>query len=267
MKLIGHRGARREAPENTLGGFRHIVDLGLKAVEFDVQLLTDGRLAVLHDASLTRTAGVDVVVETLTSDQLVGFDNRQGWPTWPTPEPVPTLQQALALMTHFEHIEVEVKAVADQAAIEAISDALVRELAEWANHDAVTVTSFDVRILAAMQARREQGLHQIKTGLLIEPQSQLDPDAPSTTPLTADDLAQPNAPALTRALALGCSRMGLFDQLTTLDAVRHIHAAGLDVSVWTVNDPDRARALQDWGIEGLISDVPSLMLQQMVGEI
>ncbi len=267
MKLIGHRGARREAPENTLGGFRHIVALGLKAVEFDVRLLADGHLAVLHDASLKRTAGVDIVVETLTRDQLMNFDNRQGWPAWPSSEPVPTLQQALALMTHFEHIEVEVKAVADQAAADAISDALIRELATWPNRDAVTVTSFDVRILTAMQVRRDLGRHSLKTGLLIEPQSQLDPNTPSTAPLTAADLAQINAPALLRAMQLGCTRMGLYDLLTTQDAVRHIHAAGLGVSVWTVNDPDRARLLQDWGIEGLISDVPSMMLQEKVGEI
>ena len=41
MKIIGHRGARGEAPENTLGGFQYIHDLGIRAVEFDVRQLKD----------------------------------------------------------------------------------------------------------------------------------------------------------------------------------------------------------------------------------
>jgi len=117
MKLIGHRGARGEAPENTLGGFQHIIDLGLKAVEFDVRLLNDGKLAVLHDATLQRTAGKPDLLSSLNSNQLTQFDNRQGWTDWKQPEPIPTLQQTLALLIHFEHIEVEVKAVEDEDAV------------------------------------------------------------------------------------------------------------------------------------------------------
>ena len=41
MKIIGHRGARGEAPENTLGGFQYIHDIGIRAVEFDVRQLKD----------------------------------------------------------------------------------------------------------------------------------------------------------------------------------------------------------------------------------
>ena len=37
MRIIGHRGARREAPENTLGGFQHIKNLGIRGVEFDIR--------------------------------------------------------------------------------------------------------------------------------------------------------------------------------------------------------------------------------------
>ena len=43
MRIIGHRGARGEAPENTLGGFQYIHDLGIRAVEFDVRQLKIGR--------------------------------------------------------------------------------------------------------------------------------------------------------------------------------------------------------------------------------
>ena len=55
MRLIGHRGARGEAPENTLSGFRHLRALGVRAVEFDIHLSADGELMVIHDAELSRT--------------------------------------------------------------------------------------------------------------------------------------------------------------------------------------------------------------------
>lgn len=49
MRIIGHRGARGEAPENTLGGFQYIQDLGIRAVEFDVRQLKDDALIIMHD--------------------------------------------------------------------------------------------------------------------------------------------------------------------------------------------------------------------------
>ena len=50
MRIIGHRGARREA-ENTLGGFQHIKNLGIRGVEFDIRQLQDQELVVIHDDS------------------------------------------------------------------------------------------------------------------------------------------------------------------------------------------------------------------------
>ncbi|MDE2420767.1 MAG: glycerophosphodiester phosphodiesterase [Gammaproteobacteria bacterium] len=254
MKIIGHRGARGEAPENTLGGFRHIVDLGLKAVEFDVRLLHDGTLAVLHDATLQRTAGKPDQLSNLTEQDLANFDNRQGWDNWATPEPIPTLQQTLNLLTHFEHIEVEVKAVEDQNAAVKIVDQLIQELNDWSNVDAITVTSFDVRILAALQQSRVENKHQLKTGLLLEPSS--------------DTLNQPitQTPAQ-QALSLGCSRIGLSDKLATESSILAIKNAGLAISIWTVNAPERAQELEKWQVNGLITDHPTRMLKNSIGNI
>ena len=55
MRLIGHRGARGEAPENTLSGFRYLRRLGVHAVELDILVSADGELVVIHDGFLDRT--------------------------------------------------------------------------------------------------------------------------------------------------------------------------------------------------------------------
>ena len=51
MRIIGHRGARGEAPENTLGGFEYLKQLGVRAVEFDVRQLKDATTVIMHDDS------------------------------------------------------------------------------------------------------------------------------------------------------------------------------------------------------------------------
>ncbi len=57
MKIIGRGGVVRvgEAPENTLGGFQYIQDIGIRAVEFDVRQLKDNALIVMHDDDFVRT--------------------------------------------------------------------------------------------------------------------------------------------------------------------------------------------------------------------
>lgn len=72
-KLLGHRGARTEALENTLFGFRHANRLqskGLAGVEFDVQLTADGHLIVFHDETLERLCGLQARVDQLTLREI-----------------------------------------------------------------------------------------------------------------------------------------------------------------------------------------------------
>lgn len=66
-----HRGYhdKPRVPENSMAAFRRAIENGFGA-ELDVHLMKDGRLAVIHDASLKRTAGADVLVEDLTAEEL-----------------------------------------------------------------------------------------------------------------------------------------------------------------------------------------------------
>ena len=67
MTLItGHRGARNLWPENSLQGFRNVLELGVDAVEFDVHVTDAGELLVIHDATLERTTDGHGAVRALT---------------------------------------------------------------------------------------------------------------------------------------------------------------------------------------------------------
>lgn len=233
MQIIGHRGARGEAPENTLGGFQYLKELGIRAVEFDVRQLKDHTLAVIHDDNFLRTTGIAQSVYDCIEADLVHYDHRKNWQEWSQVEYTPSLYQVLQLLYDFEHIEVEVKSVEDDEAAERITETLHQQL--HGLEQQVTITSFDEKILSALQRQHSP----YRRGFLIETDIQ--------------------GHAVEKALDLGCERIGWMDRLATPEMIQLSHLAGLKVSVWTVNDVERAKALLDEGIDGLITDVPKTM--------
>ena len=212
MRIIGHRGARGEAPENTLGGFQYIQDLGIRAVEFDVRQLKDRALVIMHDDQFMRTAGQDKHLYECSSQELEPYNHAVTWSEWNKVEPTPLLEQTLKIIHNFDHIEVEVKAVKTQAEAEALTETLEQQL---------------------------QGFEH--SGLLVETDVKFK--------------------AIEQAIELGCIQIGWMNQLANSDIIQATQQAKLNVSVWTVNDVDRAKQLKDWGINGLITDYPKLMMQ------
>jgi len=77
MKLplvIGHRGAKGIAPENSLSGFKKAVELGIDGVELDVHLTKDGKLVVIHDMDLKRLTRLKIPIKQLTFEELKKYD-------------------------------------------------------------------------------------------------------------------------------------------------------------------------------------------------
>ncbi|MEN3190444.1 MAG: glycerophosphodiester phosphodiesterase family protein [Atribacterota bacterium] len=72
--VIGHRGAKGIAPENSLSGFKKAVELGIDGVELDVHLTKDGQLVVIHDTDLKRLTGQKVLINQLTFKELKEYD-------------------------------------------------------------------------------------------------------------------------------------------------------------------------------------------------
>ena len=233
MRIIGHRGARGEAPENTLGGFKYIHEIGIRAVEFDVRQLNDQSLIVMHDDNFIRTTGQQKPVNTCCTEDLCLFDQAHSWDSWDSVEVTPLLNQTLPLIQHFDHIEVEVKAVKNQQDAENIVIALHQYLQGF-EHNAV-ITSFDTKIHQALKQHQSV----FRRGLLIE-----------------TDLKHQGVEL---ALDLGCSQIGWMNELATDEIIEATQQAQLRTSVWTVNDLKRAQTLHDLGVDGLITDFPLKM--------
>ena len=236
MKIIGHRGARGEAPENTLAGFQYIHDLGIRAVEFDVRQLKDAELVIMHDDNFLRTTSIDKNLYECSSAELEAYNQAYIWMDWDK-QITPTLSDALHIMQDFNHLEVEVKAVETMADAEKLVLALEQQLQGF--EKTAVITSFDLKIHHALKQMNSK----FQRGLLVENDIQLK--------------------AIDQALELECGQIGWMNQLATPELIRATQQEKLKISVWTVNSIERAQQLRDLGIDGLITDFPKLMLQQL----
>lgn len=237
MRIIGHRGARGEAPENTLGGFQYIQELGIRAVEFDVRQLKDHALIIMHDDQFIRTSGQEKSVYECASEDLEHYNHAATWSDWSNIEKTPLLNQALKIIENFEHIEVEVKAVETQQQADLLIQSLQQQLQGF--EQTAVITSFDAKILHSLQQQNSI----FKRGLLIEHDVKFK--------------------AIDQALALGCCQIGWMNPLATDEIIKATQNMQLEISVWTVNDIERAKQLKDLGVNGLITDIPKSMMQAL----
>ena len=236
MKIIGHRGARGEAPENTLAGFQYLHDLGIRAVEFDVRQLKDTELVIMHDDNFLRTTSIDKNLYECSRTELEAYNQAYIWMDWGK-QITPTLSDALHMMQDFNHLEVEVKAVETMADAEKLVLTLEQQLQGF--EKTAIITSFDLKIHHALKQMNSK----FQRGLLVEDDIQLK--------------------AIDQALELECGQIGWMNQLATPELIRATQQEKLKISVWTVNSSERAQQLRDLGIDGLITDFPKLMLQQL----
>jgi glycerophosphoryl diester phosphodiesterase len=240
--IIAHRGASRAAPENTLAAFRLAWEMGSDAIELDLHLASDGQLVVIHDSDTRRTTGVAGPVGSLTLEQIRRLD-AGSWkdPRWKG-ERIPTLREVLDLTPKGKQVVVELK---DSAAL---LGPLAREIAR-ANleSDRIILIGFDHALM--VEAKGRFPAHPIFW--LYEFPENLQP---------ADWRA-------CREALISQARRGGLDGLDleahpVVDAafVREIHAAGLKVLAWTVNDLPEASRLIAAVVDGITTDVPDLLL-------
>ncbi len=240
MKIIGHRGAKGEAPENTLAGFAYLRSLGIHHVELDIHLDADKQLVVIHDDTVDRTSNQNGPVRNFTTAQLANMDAHREWPDWSFPNQtaiskgIPSLNSVLAAWPCLASVQLEVKpAPEEELAIIAREIIQLCENFKLAERGIITSSSLPFH-------------HQLKAL-----------HCPQATGLVADKTL-PN-PVQT-AKNLNCDYLCLDWRLCNDQIVEAAAQAGLKLSLWTVNDVNQRDIFQRWQIDGVITDVPSQWL-------
>src|SRR6187399_1261740 len=109
VELIAHRGESADAPENTLAAFRLAWERKVPAIELDVHLTKDGRLAVCHDFDTKRCAGVACKIRESLWDELKDLDVGQRFNPKFTGEKLPLLDDVLATIPDGARCFIEIK--------------------------------------------------------------------------------------------------------------------------------------------------------------
>ncbi len=229
--IAGHRGARGEAPENTLPGFRHAIALGLESVELDVQLSADGVPVVIHDDTVDRTTDGHGLVRSMTLFELQQLDARADFSDWPEPCQIPTLAEVFAVLGDVVDITVEIKSDPGTD-LERLVPRVIETIVEHDRLSNVTITSFDPAALAIAQHFLPHGRRGL-TGLWNHPDE------------------------LIRALELGCCRADVSVHAANSDVAAAASAAGLRVMVWTVNTPEELARALTLAPDLICTDVPT----------
>lgn len=240
MEIVAHRGASRDAPENTLAAVRLAWAQDADAVEVDVHLTADGRLAVIHDPDTQRTAGVARRVADLTLAELQQLDVG----AWKAPafagERVPALDAVLALVPVGRRIFVELKCGPDGVG------ELVRCLARSGLAPSqVVVISFELETAR----RAKQQLPRCEVCWILE----------------RDSSEGRRSPEALVAEARAARLDGLDLEAAWLDApwVKQVRAAPFKLYVWTVDDAVLARRVAALGIDGITTNRPAWLRQQL----
>lgn len=226
IEIYAHRGLHREVRENTLEAFRAAVEMRVDGVELDVRRTRDGVLVVNHDPE----------VEGAVISRAV----RTALPAY-----VATLEEALAVLDGVK-VNVEIKNIQEpsepsydssgQFAGEVL--ALLRGVG-WT--DRVIISCFD----EATCARVRDLDATIEVGRL----------------LWGVDLSS----ALVRARALGLNAVHPHFSTLSQGAMDQARELGLDVNVWTVNDPDQIARVAALGVASIITDNPELVRTVLAG--
>jgi glycerophosphoryl diester phosphodiesterase/membrane-associated phospholipid phosphatase len=249
VSIIAHSGAQGHAPPNTLEAFQAALDLGADTLEMDLQITADREIVTIHDGTVDRTTDGTGAVADLTLAELQALDAGATWTDETGDTPFAgqgvrhaTLREVLEAFPD-THLVIELKTDGGEAIIQPTID-LVQEY--QAEHR-VTIASFSEDYLVPV---REQ-LPGVPTNM---PESE-------TYDFYVRHLAglhpwwQPPG----RLYQVPEDFDGR--RVVTPRFVRAAERLGVDVQVWTVNDPEQMHRVLDAGAHGIITDYPDRVVE------
>lgn len=234
-RVLAHRGLAIDAPENTLLAFQRAVEVGAEYVETDVHASADGECVIAHDPDLSRVAGRPGKVQELTLEQLRAVDlgHNQGFCS---------LTEALERFPR-TRFNIDVKSAA------AVAPTIAAIRAAGAS-DRVLVSSFD--------ERRRAGALAGLPGVVSSASASLFARALFAGKLGLSSVVRH---ALRDVVAVQVPERALGLTITTKRMLRQLHAARVEVHIWTVNEPARMAELLDLGVDGIVTDRADLALE------
>jgi len=247
-RVIGHRGAAGERPENTLASFEAALAAGASVLESDVHLSGDGVPILLHDPSLERVCGVTGLAADLSFAALSALDAGAGFRDADGRNPfrgrghaIASLEQAFARFPE-ARFNLEIKCA---------GEAVLRETLRL-------VERFDRADRTLLTAGEDAIMRDLRRAVAASGQAPaLGASLSEILAVIASALRGEPMPAGVMALQIPADFGGR--PLATRALVDHAHAHGIEVHVWTINELAEIEALLALGVDGIVTDFPGRM--------
>jgi glycerophosphoryl diester phosphodiesterase len=240
---IGHRGAAGHAPENTIHSFRKALALGADVFELDVHATRDGTVVVSHDETLARMTDGEGPIRRKMYSEVAKLDGGFRWTADGKTHPfrgrgirVPTL---LELLETFPDVPLNIEI---KQADPPIVDRVVRLLERADRTGSVNLAAENPAIMEAIRASGWRGA----TGFSMA-------DVVAFMDARANGRLADYAPP---GVALQVPERWRDVEVVTPDFVDDAHRCGIEVHVWTVNEPPDMDRLLGLGVDGLVTDFP-----------
>jgi len=248
-RIIGHRGAAGEAPENTLVSFQRAVQDGARFVELDVRGSRDGAVVVMHDATVRRTTNGrgQVSKQDLTElkalDAGYRFRGAEGvsYPYRGKNILIPTLAELFIALPDSRFI-VEIK-----QARPSIVTKVIEEVRRAGKEEAVLLATAEDRIMREIRRELRLSALSIATGFSYG-------EVAAFIAWLAGGRSESYAPP-GQAFQIPCEYSGM--TLVNEQTVAAAHELGLELFVWTINDKAEMARLLSLGVDGIITDYPA----------
>ncbi|MDB6074640.1 MAG: glycerophosphodiester phosphodiesterase [Verrucomicrobiaceae bacterium] len=248
VEIVAHRGASRDAPENTMASFKLGWEQKADGDELDIYLTKDGQVVVIHDGNTKRTTGVDkpVVEQTLAALREQDAGSFKG-PQWKG-EKLPTLEEAVASIPEGRRLFIEIKCGPE------VLPALEKVLtASGKKPEQLVIIGFGDETMR----RAKLKFPHLKVYWIAS----MKPSKKGGKAKTLDEV-------LKTAKAIGVDGVDLAAE-PRMDAafVKQVREAGLQLYVWTVDDAKLASSLAKAGVDGITTNRPGWLREQLAASL
>ena len=230
--VVGHRGASRYAPENTVASAKLAWKQKADAVEVDVHLSSDNQIVVIHDYDTKRTCGQKYVVSQTPYKTLKMLDAGSWKDEKYKGEPIPTLSDVVSIIPKGRKLVVEIKSDIK------IVPVIKKNFSNHSKVDRLIFIAFDYETIV-----------EAKKSFPANKSFWLSSKFPKGAKITLEKVKED-----------GLDGVDLHHPLVTPELMDIALELGLEVHVWTVNDLEKAKELNKIGVSSITTDIPDQVL-------
>lgn len=232
MKIIVHRGSSGNAPENTAASMNMAVESGCDGIETDLQLTKDKKVVVFHDWNVNRTTDGTGNIKDLTFEELSKLDNGSWFDEKFKGERIIKLEELLDIVPEDITLNLELKSIGDD--FRGLEEEVIKILNTKKRKNNIIISSFNHKVLENVRKLDKD----IKLGILYEGYLL-------------------NLGKYIENLNLDIYSVHPSCNYINQELVDEVHDLGLKLYAWTVNDKETVVRLEEYGIDGVITNYPS----------